>query len=382
MTAGLWSTAILVPAPTLAQSFAAADSAVRSGIERGIYPGAVLVVGRRDTVLYRKGYGHLTWSHSSAVPDPDSTLWDVASLTKVVATTAAMMLLVERGAVSLDAPVVRYLPRFTGGRKSEVTVRMLLNHTSGLPSYVEFFRLAPGRDSAITLLYGTPLRRPPGSSAEYSDLNAMLLGLLIETVSQQSLDRFATGQIFAPLSMEQTMFRPPESVTRRTAPTGRWNGHAMRGVVNDQNAVRLGGVSGHAGVFSTGGDLGRYARFWLSEGALNGRRLVRPETVRLFLTPSRASGTRLLGWDTPDTLPRGPSPYGTILSRSAYGHTGWTGTQLWIDPARNLFLVLLTNRSFAPRMGHSIRELRAVRAQVADAVVRAAGDQPAPADHR
>jgi len=366
--------ALLKTSPAPAQAFAGIDSAVRSGISRGVYPGAVIVVGRRDSVLYRRGYGHLTWNRRSAVPDPDSTLWDLASLTKVVATTTAMMRLVERGAVALDAPIAKYLPRFTGDRKAEVTVRMLLDHTSGLPSYIEFFRLAPGRDSAITLLYGTPLQRPPGSSAEYSDLNAMLLGLLIETVSGEPLDRFASTEVFGPLGLEQTMFRPPQSFTARTAPTSMWNGHAMGGIVNDQNAIRLGGVSGHAGVFSTGKDLGRLARFWLGEGTLDGRRLVRPETVRLFLTPSPQSGTRLLGWDTPDLRSREPTPYGSLLSPSAYGHTGWTGTEIWIDPAKNLFLVFLTNRSFAPRARHSIRELRAVRARVADAAVRAAGE--------
>jgi CubicO group peptidase (beta-lactamase class C family) len=377
--AGLGLVALLHSSPAPAQTFAGIDSAVRSGITRGVYPGAVVIVGRRDSVLYRQGYGHLTWNRHSPVADPDSTLWDLASLTKVVATTMAMMRLVERGKVALDAPVAKFLPRFTGGRKAEVTVRMLLDHTSGLPSYVEFFRLASGRDSAITLLYDTPLQRPPGSSAEYSDLNAMLLGLLIETVSGESLDRFATREVFDPLGLEQTMFHPPQSIAARTAPTSLWNGHAIRGVVNDQNALRLDGVSGHAGLFSTAEDLGRFARFWLGEGTLNGRRLMRPETIRLFLTPSPRSGTRLLGWDTPDRQSREPTPYGSLLSPSAYGHTGWTGTEIWIDPAKNLFLVFLTNRSFAPRIHRSIRELRAVRARVADAAVRAAsGDSGAP----
>ncbi len=361
-------------APTAtAQGLEAVDSVVRDGIARGIYPGAVVVVGRRDTVLLAKGYGHLTWQRSSSVPDVDSTLWDLASLSKVVGTTTAVMRLVERDAVSLDAPVARYLPRFIGGRKSEVTVRMLLDHTSGLPAYLEFFRLAPGRDSAISLLYTVPLRRPPGRSAEYSDLNAMLLGLLVEAVSGLPLDRFVAREVTAPLDMSQTRYRPPKEAWSRTAPTGLWHGRPSRGVVNDRNAALLGGVAGHAGLFATGRDLARYARMWLNRGVMSGARLVKPETVDRFLTHSPGSGTRLLGWDTPDTTATQPSAFGTLLSRSAYGHTGWTGTELWIDPSYDLFVVFLTNRSYAPRISSSIRALRAVRGRLSDAVVRAAG---------
>ncbi|HSE66669.1 MAG TPA: serine hydrolase domain-containing protein, partial [Gemmatimonadales bacterium] len=162
--------------PPPAGQFAPLDEIVEAGIRRGIYPGAVVVVGRRGSVLYSRGYGHLTWDPRSPVPSPDSTIWDLASLTKVTATTPSVMRLVEQGKVDLDRPVISYLPRFTGGRKGEVTVRMLLDHTSGLRSYVQFFRLAPTRDSAIALLYAEPLRRPPGKSAEYSDLNFLLLG--------------------------------------------------------------------------------------------------------------------------------------------------------------------------------------------------------------
>jgi CubicO group peptidase (beta-lactamase class C family) len=361
--------------PLPGQSFGAADAAVRSGITQGIYPGAVLVVGRRDTVLYAQGYGHLTWRESSPAASPDSTLWDLASLSKVVGTTGAIMLLVERGQVALDTPVVRYLPRFTGGRKPEVTVRMLLNHTSGLRSYVEFFRLAPSRDSAISLLYGEPLHRVPGTFAEYSDLNALLLGLLIERVTGESLDAFVTREVFAPLGMLQTRYRPGRQLLHRIAPTGQWRGRPSAGEVNDQNAVRFGGAAGHAGVFSTGTDLSRFARMWLGEGMLDSRRLVPAELVRTFLSHSPGSGTRLLGWDTPDPHPRGQSPYGTLLGPTAYGHTGWTGTLLWIDPDKNLFLVFLTNRSYAPRVGHSISRLRQLRSTLADAVVRAAASR-------
>jgi CubicO group peptidase (beta-lactamase class C family) len=281
------------------------------------------------------------------------------------------MLLVERGLVVLDAPVSRYLPRFTGANKAQVTVRMLLDHTSGLPSYVEFFRLAPNRDSAETLLYAEPLRRPPGVEAVYSDLNALLVGLLIERVTGETLDQYVTNEVFAPLGMTQTMYRPPRTLYSRTAPTGIWRGHPARGEVNDQNAVRFGGAAGHAGVFSTGSDLARYSQMWMNNGALPRGRFVPPSIIQEFLTPSPSSGTRLLGWDSPDPSAPPPSVFGSLLTKSAYGHTGWTGTEIWIDPERDLFLVFLTNRSYNPRVDHSIRELRAVRARLADAAVRA-----------
>ena len=357
--------------PPPAGQFAPLDEIVEAGIKRGIYPGAVVVVGRRGSVLYSHGYGHLTWDAKSPVPSPDSTIWDLASLTKVTATTPSVMRLVEQGKVDLDRPVVSYLPRFTGGRKIEVTVRMLLDHTSGLRSYVQFFRLAPTRDSAIALLYAEPLRRPPGKSAEYSDLNFLLLGLLVDRVAGEPLDRFATREVFAPAGMSRTMFTPPRSLYESVVPTGVWHGHPSRGVVNDQNAVRFGEVAGHAGAFSTGTDLARYARLWLSDGTVGDRKVFETATIRRFLQPGASSGNRLLGWERRDPPGKEPVAAGTLFTDSTYGHTGWTGTELWLDPVRDVFLIFLTNRAYDPRVGRSISELRAVRARLADATVRA-----------
>lgn len=375
-----------------AQDFRAADSIVASGIRQGIYPGAVLVIGRKAGVLHQRGYGHFTWRAASPVPSPDSTLWDLASLTKVVGTTGGIMRLAEDHRLDLEQPVVRYLPRFSGTERGSVTVRMLLNHTSGLPSYREFFRLAATRDSAITLLYTTPLRHRPGAAAEYSDLNFLLLGLLIEQLSGEPLDRFVDHAILVPAGMKHTLYRPGEAATSFTAPTGLWRGRPVCCVVNDQNAARFGGAAGHAGLFSTGADLARFARLWLNGGTLDGRQVFQASTLRTFLTPDSADATRLLGWERPpsslrtDPCPqpgaassrsrcaparREDSAYGSLLSAAAYGHTGWTGTLIWIDPERDLFLILLTNRSYAPRVGHSIRALRAIRGALADTVVRA-----------
>ena len=358
-------------APGAAQTFADVDRAALAGIREGLYPGAVVVIGRRDSILYTRGYGHYTWNPASRVPDPDSTIWDIASITKVVATASSAMRLVDRGRLDLDAPVRRYLPRFAGGLKNRVTVRMLLDHTSGLKSYVPIYRKAGrSRTRMIDLLYAQPLVRSPGDSAEYSDLNAMLLGLLIESVSGTRLDSFARAEVFDPLGMTETRFRPPARLKRRIAPSGIWRGNPVPGDVNDQNAAAFGGVAGHAGVFSTGMDLARFAQVWLREGQGSVGPWVSPATIRQFLTRGPRSGTRLLGWDSPELQGEEPSIYGTLITHSAYGHTGFTGTELWIDPSHDLFLVFLTNRAFDPKTRDSVKGLKLVRTELSDAAIR------------
>ena len=358
--------------PRPAVPFAAVEATVRRGIRQGIYPGAVVVVGRRDAVLYSKGFGHLTWARKAPTPSPESTRWDLASLTKVVATTSAVLVLVERGQVNLDAPVARYLPRFTGEGRERVTVRMLLDHTSGLPAYVPFFRLAANRDAAIDLLYREPLVRAPGLSADYSDLNAMLLGLLVEAVSGAPLDRFAASEVFTPLGMTATLFAPSLPAGASIAPSRSLAGRPEPGRVNDENSFLLGSVAGHAGLFSTGADLARYAQAWLRGGATSVGRWASPETLQEFLRLSPASGSRALGWDTPEQGGPNPSVFGKLAGAGTYGHTGWTGTMMWIDPDRDLFLVFLTNRSLDPRARRSIKALRALRGRLSEQVDMAA----------
>lgn len=366
-------TMTLAATPAHGQSFASIDAAVRDGIQKGIYPGAVVIIGRRDSLLYARGYGHFTWSPSSPVPQPDSTLWDIASITKVVSTAATALRLVDQGKLDLEAPVRRYLPRFSGGPKNQVTVRMLLDHTSGLKSYVPFYLKARGsRARAVDLLYAQPLVRVPGDSAEYSDLNALFLGLVVEKISGLPLDQLARREVFGPLGMTQTMYRPPASLKRRIVPSGMWRGHPVPGDVNDQNAVAMGGVAGHAGVFSTGMDLARFAAVWLRSGAGPTEQWVRPATMGRFLVKGPHTGSRLLGWDTPEIDPTAeePSVFGSLISDAGYGHTGFTGTELWIDPARDLFLIFLTNRAFDPRVRESAKQLKFVRANLSDAAVR------------
>lgn len=352
------------------------DAAVNDAIRRGVFPGAVVVVGTASHVLVCKGYGHFTWSPLSPVPSPDSTLFDLASLTKVIATTPAVMRLVDDGRLSLASPVNEYLPGFVGDDKERVTVRHLLEHRSGLRAFLPLNDLTSTADDARRRVLEQPLTWVPDTRVEYSDLNAMLLSWVIEAVGGTSLDSFVTREILEPLGMGDTRFRPPRTLRARTMPVGRWRGHAIAGELHDQNAVRLGGVSGHAGLYATGRDLARFAQFMLRRGqTAHGRQLVRGGVVDAFVR--RGPGHRALGWEMRDTT--GTDNTGRILSPATYGHTGYTGTSLWIDPERDLFVVLLTNRVFAPRTGRSISRLKTVRGEVADAAARlrcAAGAVP------
>jgi CubicO group peptidase (beta-lactamase class C family) len=340
------------------------DRAVRAGIDAGIYPGAVVVIGTHDSVLLARGYGHYTWSPRSRVPDPDSSLFDLASLTKVVATTTAAMILVDRGQLVLERPVAAYLSDFQGKGKDRVTVRHLLEHRSGLRAFLRLDTLARDPVGARRVVMQEPLRWTPGTRVEYSDLNAMLLGWIVEAVSGTSLDSFTTREVFRPLGMTQTGYKPERRLRPRIVPVGLWRGHAIAGEVHDQNAARLGGVSGHAGLYSTGTDLARFAQFMLRRGtSADGRVIVRHATVGRFT--DRGPGDRALGWEMRDSTSRENT--GRFLSAATYGHTGFTGTSLWIDPDQDLFVLVLTNRVFAPRTRRSISGLKRVRAEVADA---------------
>jgi CubicO group peptidase (beta-lactamase class C family) len=342
------------------------DEAAEDGIRSGVYPGAVVVVGTGDSVLLARGYGHFSWSADSRVPHPDSTLFDLASLTKVVATTPSIMRLVEAGTIDLDAPVQYYLPGFSGDGKESVTVRNLLEHRSGLRAFLPLNDRSETAAEARRLVLEEELRWTPESRVVYSDLNAMLLGWIVESASGVTLDSYSSAEVFRLIGMEHTMFEPSRSLRSRMAPVGLWRGHVIAGELHDQNAVRLGGVSGHAGLYSTGRDLALYAQVYLNLGrGPSDNQLFVPETVLEFTR--RGRGNRALGWEVRDTTDEANT--GRFLSDSAYGHGGYTGTSIWIDPARGLFVIILTNRVFAPRTGNSITQLKAIRARIADAAV-------------
>ena len=341
------------------------------------FPGAFAVVGRAGGVLAQYGVGSLDWSASSR-PD-EQTIWDMASLTKVVAMTSAVMQLTEGGQLDLDAPVARYLPEFNGPAKDRVTVRHLLTHSSGLPAWRPLYKETYTPVAARALAVATPLDTLPGVRMVYSDLGAIILGQIVERLSGERLDEYVTRHVFGPLGMTSTTYRPGTALLPRIAPTefDSWRQRHIRGEVHDENAFGLGGVSGHAGLFSTGHDLARFVRMYLSGGALDGVRLVSPQTIRQFTTVQDSTlSNRALGWETPN----GSNSAGTIMKRPAFGHTGFTGTSIWMDPSRDLFVILLTNRVNPTRQNLRIGR---VRVALADAVVRvidqnAASSPPAP----
>jgi CubicO group peptidase (beta-lactamase class C family) len=277
------------------------------------------------------------------------------------------MQLVEGGRVSLDAPYQRYVPEWQGRGKERVTIRHLLTHTGGLPAFRQFYRENASPDSTARLFFATPLDSAPGARMVYSDIGAWLLGRLVERVSGEKLDAYLARHVFGPLGMRDTRYRPPASLRGRIAPTeiDPWRGRKVHGEVHDENAFALGGVSAHAGLFSTADDLARFARAYLRGGALDGARVWSPATIAAFTAvQDSAISHRALGWETPT----GRNSAGTRMSRRAFGHTGFTGTSLWVDPGQGVFVVLLSNRVNPTRANAKIGR---VRSALADAVLAA-----------
>ena len=353
-----------------AARLATIDRVVERGISAGGYPGAAVVVGRKGAAVWEKGFGNLGWTSDAGPVVAERTIYDLASLTKVVGTTTAVMILFDEGKIHLDDQVVKYIPEFTGGGKDAVTIRQLLEHRSGLPAGRDLWRLAHTPEEARAAVISTNLFAAPGQYYEYSDLGADMLGFVVEAVAGESLDKFLDARVFTPLGMSDTHFRPDASLRGRIAPTEITppRGYPLRGEVHDENAYALGGVAGHAGLFSTASDLSIFAQMLLNRGSYNGTRIVADSTVALFT--KRAAGTRALGWDTC----AGHGGCGTYMGPNAYGHTGFTGTSLWIDPDREMFVVLLTNRVHAARARRPAKVISDVRADLADAAALAVTD--------
>jgi beta-glucosidase-like glycosyl hydrolase/CubicO group peptidase (beta-lactamase class C family) len=355
------------------------DSVIADAIANGASPGAAVAVGRHGRIVHMASYGRI--DHAPDAPAvTDSTLWDLASLTKVVATTTSIMMLVDEGRVDLDAPVSQYLPEW--GRedpaKQSVTVRHLLRHDGGLAAFGPIWKTARGRDAFLVYIADVPLEYPPGTRSVYSDYGAILLGMIVERVSGQTLDRFFEERIAAPLGLQETGFNPlswtasARSVADRIAPTEIDTTFRMAhvdGRVHDENAYALGGVAGHAGLFSSARDLAPFAQLLLNGGVLGEHRLIRESTVREFTRRQSNASTRALGWDTPS----GMSSAGDYFSADSFGHTGFTGTSVWIDRERDVFLVLLTNRVNPTRANQRHVDLRRTLADLVQLAIR---DQP------
>jgi CubicO group peptidase (beta-lactamase class C family) len=337
-------------------------------VDSGAFPGAVLAVVRGWGPPVFAAVGH--YGIDDPRPVDTTTVYDLASLTKVVGLTTGVMLLAQEGQLDLSAPVQRYVRAFRGPLRERVTVRHLLTHSSGLPAWRPLYVEATTRGGAMMLADTTALSNEPGRVTVYSDIGAIVLTQVVETVTGERLDRFLARRVFEPLGMRDTRFVPPSEWRNRVAPTERsQDGTVIRGTVHDENAWRLGGVSGHAGLFSTAGDLALFARCLLDAWHGRPNALALPsDLVRTFVRRQNIvpGSSRALGWDTPSN----GSSAGARLSPAAFGHTGFTGTSIWIDPTLDLAIILLTNRVHPSR--ENARIFR-VRPRVADLAVEALG---------
>jgi beta-N-acetylhexosaminidase len=352
-----------------------AFSVIENAITDKAFPGATLAVGFRDKVSYH-AFGHLSYDKDSP-PTKMDTMYDLASLTKVVVTTTLVEKLVEGdfpSPLDLDAPIERYLPEWATGPQPEwrhrVTVRNLMTHTSGLPPFKEYWRTSKGREDTLRMIFAEPLEYEPGTKVVYSDLGIILMAEIIQRLTGKPLDELANEFIFQPLGMKDSMYNPPKKLWPEIAPTEvdeRWRHRLVQGEVHDENAYAMGGVSGHAGVFSTSPDLAAFCQMLLNGGVYAHQRILKRATIAEFTVPQPlAQNTRTLGW----VVPTENSSSGHYFSAHSYGHTGFTGTTIWIDPDRQLFVVLLTNRVNPTRENHKIAE---VRPAVHDAIMKAFG---------
>ena len=332
-----------LPQPSFnAAKLAEMDSAITNAIAEKRLPGAVLWVEHKGRV-YTNAYGRRALTPREEQMTPD-TIFDAASLTKVLACTPTVMLLIERGQIDLQAAASRYLPEFKGDGKEAITIRQLLTHTSGLRPGIGRNPPWKGAESAIRLACAEKLQSPPGAVFRYSDINFFVLGEIVQRVSGRKLEEFCAREIYEPLHMTDTGFLPPKGKLQRIAPTEPADGVMLRGTVHDPTARFMGGVAGHAGVFTTVADLARYARMLLNGGELDGVRIFKPETVALMTavhTPTNLLARRGLGWDIDTGYSR---PRGRLFPLGSFGHTGFTGTALWIDPFSKSFWILLSNR--------------------------------------
>ncbi|MFZ3370903.1 MAG: serine hydrolase domain-containing protein [Candidatus Sulfotelmatobacter sp.] len=349
--------------------FARPYSILQEAIAQHAFPAASIAITHCGGLVALKAFGRFTYEPNSPAVTP-TTLFDLASVTKIVATTSMAMLLYERGLLDLDAPVDAIVPEFlqavSDARRHNVTLRMLLAHSSGLPAYEKLFLKAHTRDELLQAAFATPLASNPGSRADYSDIGFILLGVALERIADESLDRFCQRELFAPLGMINTTFNPPKEIRAQIPPTTddrSFRHRLIQGEVQDENASVLGGVAGHAGVFSTAADLARFAHAILNAG----RTVLRnTETIALFTRrESVPPGTsRALGWDTPSA----PSQSGNYFGPTSFGHLGYTGTSLWVDPDRQLSITLLTNRTWRDCSNQAIKQ---VRPRFQDAVIEA-----------
>ncbi|HEY8850636.1 MAG TPA: serine hydrolase domain-containing protein [Gemmatimonadaceae bacterium] len=343
------------------------DKIVKTAIEEAVAPGVAIAVGRNGHIAYMKGYGYIDWNQPGSPAVDTNTLYDLASLTKVIATTTVAMVLEEGGQLDLNRTVASYLPEFNSPEKSQITVKQILTHSGGLEAGANIYATARGREQYLYQINARPLEYTPGTNMIYSDWDMIILQLVMERITGKTLDVLANEKIFRPLGMTDTQFQPPLSLRPRIAPTqvDDARGGLLWGTVHDENAWAMGGVAGHAGLFSTARDLALFSMMILNGGeGANGIRIVKPATIARWTARQGRESSRTLGWDSPE----GGSSAGQFFSPWSFGHTGFTGTSIWLDPEKDLFVVVLTNRVNPTR--NNTRHVQ-LRRDVADAVQQA-----------
>jgi CubicO group peptidase (beta-lactamase class C family) len=341
--------------PAQDRTFNRAFPVLEQAIAARAFPSASVAITYAGQLVVLKAFGRLTYEADSPLITT-GTIFDLASVSKVVATTTMAMILYERGLLDLDAPVIGVIPEFASQdvRRTEITFRMLLAHSSGLPAHEKLYLHARNKQELLRAALQVPLIADPGTSAEYSDIGFIVVGLALERIAEDTLDVFCKREIFGPLGMSHTSFNPPSTLRSSIPPTADdriFRKRVIQGEVYDENASVMGGIAPHAGVFSTAAEVARFALAMLS-----GAPLARPETIATFTTKQNSpSGiSRALGWDTPSA----PSQSGKYFSPSSFGHLGYTGTSLWIDPERQLSITLLTNRTWPNCANQAIKEIR------------------------
>jgi CubicO group peptidase (beta-lactamase class C family) len=353
---------------------AAIDAAADDTIKKGGCPGAVVLVVQGDEEVFRKAYGNRA-VQPERVPMTADTVFDMASLTKPVATATSVMILVEQGKLRFSDLVAKHWPAFAANGKEAVTVEHLLLHTSGLIADNAIADYADGQEKALERVAALKLEAPPGTRFKYSDVGFIALGHLVEKISGMPVDQFAKKYVFDPLRMTDTGYRPAGELLKRVAPTGKRDGKMILGGVHDPRAYKMGGVAGHAGLFGTADDLARYCRMLLRGGELDGVRVLKPETVKLFTEPHAVPGgkdgrpwARSFGWDVDTSY---SAPRGERFPRGeGFGHTGFTGTSVWVNPATRTAVIILTNRVHPDDKGNVTELRRQVATIVAEAVLK------------
>ena len=346
--------------------FNAVDKVINKAVEDKSFPGAVVLVWKDGKTIYEKAFGNYTYD-SSSPKIKTNTLFDLASLTKVVATTTAAMICYDRDLFSLDDKVTKYIPEFGVNGKDNITIKNLLIHNSGLPAWKKFYGRDLKYDDVINEIYSSELEYKTGEKTVYSDLGIITLGKIIEKVTGKSLDVFCTDEIFIQLKMESTFYNPDDSLKKLCAPTetdNYWRMKTLQGEVHDETSAMLNGVAGHAGLFSTADDLAKLMSVLLNEGKINQKIFIQQSTIELFTKRVSKESTRAIGWDTKSDS---GSSAGKYFSKNSFGHTGYTGTSIWADPDRNLFVVFLTNRVYPTRENTKIQK---VRPQLHNAVIK------------